>query len=59
MVSNPLNFHNTRFVFCVFQTNLAMATVGLKEMGKLFLRQPTGQTFFATIQKEFSHFIKT
>ena len=25
--------HNTRF-FCIFQTNLAMAILGLKEMGK-------------------------
>ena len=29
MVSNPLFFF-----FCIFQTNLAMATLSLKEMGK-------------------------
>jgi hypothetical protein len=52
--------------------NFAMATLGLKEMGKFLwegkkkswlsqfsfarLRQPTGQTFFPTFPKEFSHF---
>ena len=64
-------FHNNRLFFCIFQTNFAMATLGLKEMGKFLwegrekvlpnclsqfsfakLRQPTGQTFFPTFQKE-------
>ena len=61
---------------CIFQKNSAMATLGLKEMGKFLwecrekglpcwlsqfgkikLRQPTGQTFFPTFPKEFSHFL--
>ena len=58
--------------FCIFQMNFAMATLGLKEMGKNSfgklrkslpswpkLRQPTGQTFFSTFPKEFSHFLQT
>ena len=75
MASNPF------FIipdFCIFQTNLAMATLGLKEMGKFLLegrkkvlpswlsqfsfpklKQPTGQTFFPTFRKEFSHFLQT
>ena len=59
---------------CIFQKNSAMATLGLKEMGKVLwegrekglpcwlsqfsktkLRQLTGQTFFPTFLKEFSH----
>jgi hypothetical protein len=63
---------------CIFQKNSAMATLGLKEMGKFLwkgrkkglscwlsqfsktkLRQPTGQTFFPTFPKEFSHFLPT
>ena len=63
---------------CIFQKNSAMATLGLKEMGKFLwegrekslpswlsqfsfakLRQPTGQTFFPTFPKEFSHFLQT
>ena len=55
-----------------------MATLGLKEMGKVLLegrekglpcwlsqfsktklRQQTGQTFFPTFSKEFSHFLQT
>ena len=27
-------FHNTRFFFCIFPMNFAMATLGLKEMEK-------------------------
>ena len=64
--------------FCIVQKNSAMATLGLKEMGKFLwegrekglpcwlpqfsktkLRQPTGQTFLPTFQKEFSHFLQT
>ena len=64
--------------FCISQKNSAMATLGLKEMGKFLwegrekvlpcwlsqfsktkLRQPTGQTFFSTNPKEFSHFLQT
>ena len=64
--------------FCIFQKNSAMATLGLKEMGKFLwegrekglpcwlsqfsktkLRQPTGQNFFSTFPKEFSHFLQT
>ena len=63
---------------CIFQKNSAMATLGLKKMGKFLwegrekglpcwlsqfsfakLRQPTGQTFFPTFPKEFSHFLQT
>ena len=63
---------------CKFKKNSAMATLGLKEMGKFLwegrekglpcwlsqvskskLRQPTGQTFFPTFTKEFSHFLQT
>ena len=36
--------------------NFAMTTLGLKEAK---LRQPTGQTFFPTFPKEFSHFLQT
>ena len=36
--------------FCFFQTNLAMATLGLK---KTKLRQPAGHTFFPTFPKKF------
>ena len=62
----------------IFQKNSAMATFGLKEMGKFLwegrekglscllsqfnktkLRQPTGQSFSPTFQKEFSHFLQT
>ena len=67
MASNPL-FIIPDF-FCIFQTNFAMATLGLKEMGKFLwegrekgfakLRQPTGQTFFPTFPKEFFHFLQT
>jgi hypothetical protein len=53
--------------------NFAMATLGLKEMGKFLwegweksltswlfakLRQPTGHTFFPTFLKEFSNFLQ-
>ena len=32
---HPTHFSfNTRLFFCIFQTNFAMATLGLKEMGK-------------------------
>ena len=55
---------------CIFQTNFAMAALGWKEMGKFLwegrekgsktkLRLPTGQTFFPTFPKEFSHFLQT
>mgnify|MGYP001307919752 CR=1 FL=1 len=52
---------------CIFQKHSAMATLGLKEMGKFLwsqfskfkLRQPTGQTFFPIYPKEFSHFFQT
>ena len=37
---------------CIFQNNSAMAT-------KTKLRQPTGQNFFSTFPKEFSHFLQT
>jgi hypothetical protein len=43
-----------------------MATIGLKKMGKFLwekgfakLRLPTGQNFFPTFPKEFSHFLQT
>ena len=76
MESNPL-FIIPDF-FCIFPMNFAMATLGLKEMGKFLwecrekglpcwlshfiktkLRQSTGQTFFLTFPKEFSHFLQT
>ena len=55
---------------CIFQKNSAMATLGLKEMGKGLpcwltqfsfakLRQPIGQTFLPTFPKEFSHSLQT
>ena len=75
MASNPLLIIPD---FCIFQTDLAMVTLGLKEMGKFLwegrekvlpcwlsqfsfakLRQHTGQTFFSTFPKEFSHFLQT
>ena len=72
MASNPKMEYQ---VFLgIFQKNSAMATLGLKEMGKFLwegrekglsqfsfakLRQPTGQTFFPTFPKEFSHFLQT
>ena len=34
MTSNPLFIICTRLFFCIFQTNLAMATLALKEMDK-------------------------
>ena len=65
-------------LLCIFQKNSAMATLGLKEIGKFLLEgrekglpfwlsqfsktklgQPTGQTFFPTFPKEFSHFLQT
>ena len=76
MVSNPKIEYQV--FLCIFQKNSAMATLGLKEMGKFLwegrekglpcwlsqfsktkLRQPTGQTFFPTFPKEFSHFLQT
>ena len=76
IASNPL-FIMPDF-FCIFPMNFAMATLGLKEMGKFLwegrkksltswpsqfsfakLRQPTGQTFFPTFPKKFSHFLQT
>jgi hypothetical protein len=76
MASNPKLEYQV--FLCIFQKNSAMATLGLKEMGKFFwegrkkglpcwlsqfsktkLRQPTGQTFFPTFPKEFSHFLQT
>ena len=76
MASNPKMEY--KVFLCIFQKNSAMATLGLKEMGKFLwegrekvlpswlsqfsfakLRQPTGQTFFPTFQKEFSHFLQT
>ena len=63
---------------CIFQKNSAMASLGLKEMGKFLwegrekglpswlsqlskikLREPTGQPFFPTFPKEFSHSLQT
>ena len=76
MASNPKIEYQV--FLCIFQKNSAMATLGLKEMGKFLwecrekglpcwlsqfnfakLRQPTGQTFFPTFPKEFSHFLQT
>ena len=69
MAFNPL-FIIPDFFF-IFPMNFAMATLGLKEMGKFLwdswlsqfsfakLRQPTGQTFFPNFPKEFSHFLQT
>ena len=62
MASNPL-FIIPDF-FCIFPLNFAMATLGLKEMGKFFWEGrekglPTGQNFFSTFPKEFSHFLQT
>ena len=76
MVSNPLFIIPT--CFCIFPMNFAMATLGLKVMGKFLregrknslpswlsqfsfakLRQPTGQIFFPTLPKEFSHYLQT
>ena len=53
MASNPL-FIIPDF-FCIFQTNLAMAQ---SQFSNAKLRQPTGQTFFPTFPKEFSHFLQ-
>ena len=39
--------------------NFAMATLGLKEMGKLNLDRQQGRPFFPTFPKEFSHFLQT
>ena len=68
MASNPLFIIPDFFLHFPF----AMATLGLKEMGKFFwedswpsqfsfakLRQPTGQSFFPTLPKEFFHFLQT
>ena len=45
--------------FCIFQKNSAMATLGLKEMGKfLWEGKEKGQTFFPTFPNEFSHFFQ-
>ena len=59
MASNPKMEYQV--FLCIFQKNSAMATLGLKEMGnsKTKLRQPTGQNFFPTFPKEFSHFLQT
>jgi hypothetical protein len=48
-------------LFCIFPMNFAMATLGLREMGKFLWegrkksfakrRQPTGQTFFPYLPK--------
>ena len=76
MVSTPKMEY--KVFLCIFQKNSAMATLGLKEMGKFLwegrekvlpwwlsqfsfskLSQPTGQTFFPTFPKEFSHFLQT
>ena len=70
MASNPKMEYQV--FFCIFQKKSAMATLGLKEMGKFLwelekksqfsktkLRQPTGQTFFPTFPKEFAHFLQT
>jgi hypothetical protein len=76
MASNPKKGYQV--FLCIFQKNSAMATLGLKEMGKFLwkgrkkllpsglckfsfakLGQPTGQTFFHTFPKEFSHFLQT
>ena len=72
MASNPKMEYQV--FLCIFQKNSAMATLGLKEMGKFLwegrekglfqfsktkLRQPTGQNFFSTFPKEFSHFLQT
>ena len=76
MASNPKMEYQV--FLCIYQKNSAMATLGLKEMGKFLwegrekvlpswlsqfsfakLRQPTGQTFFPTFPKEFSHFLQT
>ena len=43
MASNSL-FYNTRLFFCIFLMNFAMATLGLKEMGK-FLWEDRGKKF--------------
>jgi hypothetical protein len=51
---------------CIFQKNLAMASLGLKEMGKFLWEGRekglpcwlSGQTFFSTFPKEFSHFLQ-
>ena len=48
-------FHNTRIFLRIFQTNLAMATLGLKEMGKLLWEGrekglPTGCLSLAFLQ---------
>ena len=47
-------FHNTRFFFCIFQTNFAMATLGLKEMGKFLWegREKAIADFFWKMQRK-------
>ena len=77
MASNPKMKYQV--FLCTFQKDSAMATLGLKEMGKFLwagrekslsswlshfsfgkLRQPTtGQTFFPTFPKKFSHILQT
>ena len=73
MASNPL-FNNTR-LFCIFPKNFAMATLGLKEMGKFLwegreksLPSWLSQLSFAKLRpptgqtffpKEFPHFLQT
>ena len=61
----PTHFSWYQTFFCIFQKNSAMATLGLKEMGKFLLgsktklRQPTGQTFSLPSQRNFPNFLQT
>ena len=59
MASNPL-FIIPDF-FCIFQMNLAMATLGLKEMGKFLWegREKSLPCWLSQFSKEFSHFLQT
>ena len=73
LASNPKMEYQV--FLCIFQKNSAMATLGLKEVGKFLWKgrekglpcwlsqfsktQPTGQTFFSTFPKEFSEFLQT
>ena len=56
MASNRLFInHNIRLFFFVFQKNSAMATLGLKEMGK-FLRKGKEKSL-PSWQSQFSYFV--
>ena len=49
-----------QFFFCIFQKNSAMATLGLKEIGKfLFEGREKDLPFFLTFPKKFSRFLQT